>query len=359
MSVLYRFHFYFTAVLTAALCIFLTITTENVAENVKHSLEVCLSVIIPSLFSFMVLSLFMLKSGVSRIVTKPLYLISKHWFKFGETIFSIFIISLFGGYPTGVKLLKEYSSIYPNNMTAATKALSFCYCGNPSFIITIIGLQVFGSVHIGFLIYLSNVLASISICIFVNIREKKQIVTFSENSYIAKTSFSTLASCIKDTLTALSIICGTIISFNVILELIVKYIPDNNIVLYIKSITEISNASSFVSSNNLIPFFSALTSFGGLCILVQTVALSENKFSLKLFFMLRIPAALLSMAFSSLLIFFFNPVSEAAAYSGETRLVLSEYSPICSICLIMMVYILLKWQKQNEKNTGKTKQDVI
>lgn len=334
------------ALIFAVLCITLILDSEGTIKSAKNSVEVCLTVIIPSLFAFMVFSSVFIKSGLGDILFYPLYKLNFFWFKGSRREFSIFIISLFGGYPVGIKLLKDYIA-YNKSYTAITeKMLCYCYCGSPSFIIQIVGLSVLGNAKAGLLVYLSNVAACFTMAVIINIRRPKPP---KEKSGIMKTkiSINDFTDSIADTVKALGIICGTILAFNIGIELlrfcgVIKFLESFNTDKAFLAITEISNLSVFKGNNyTLLPFFAAVTSFGGFCIIAQTAALSKGQISLKGFMLTRLPASILSGLYMYLIALVVPITIETSSNIALTP-GLSTVDSISTACLIIMTYILLK-----------------
>lgn len=341
------------AVLAAALCIILIIDSEGTVNAARQSVNVCLTAIIPSLFAFMVFSQVFIKSGIGDFLFYPLYRLNSFWFKGNRREFSIFIISLFGGYPVGIKLLKDYIAYNKNYTEIAEKMLCFCYCGSPSFIIQIVGISVLGSARAGLLVYLSNIAACVTLAVVLNVLSPKAERETSENNSkkkISKITVYDFTDSIADTVKALGVISGTILAFNIVLELIrfsgfTEILRQLNIDKHFMTLIEISNVSAFYGNSfGLLPFFAAATSFGGLCIIVQTAALSKGHIHLKKFIISRLPASLLSGFYMYIINLLFPISVEAITPSGSVP-VLSAVDSISTACLIVMTYLLLKETK--------------
>ncbi|HBH95591.1 MAG TPA: hypothetical protein DDX91_07545 [Ruminococcaceae bacterium] len=336
----------FSALFGFALFIILIIDSEGTIDAAKRSVEVCLTVIIPSLFAFMVFSGIFIKSGLGDILFFPLYKLNSFWFKGSRREFSIFVTSLFGGYPVGIKLLKEYIAYNKNYTAIAEKMLCYCYCGSPSFIIQIVGLSVLGNAAAGFMVYLSNIAACFTIAVIINIRLPKRS-KYKEYAAATKIRIDDFTDSIADTVKALGIICGTILAFNIIIEMldfcgVVKLLAPFNADKAFLSITEISNLSLFKGNNYaLLPFFAAVTSFGGFCIIAQTAALAKGKISLKGFLLSRLPASVLSGLYMYL-ISLAIPISIEASSNITLSPSFSAVDTISTACLLIMTYILLK-----------------
>ena len=338
-----------SALLTAVICVLLITDSKQIIEAAQKSVTVCLSVIIPSLFAFLVLSQIMISCGIADILFFPLYKISSFWFKGSRRQFSVFLLSLIGGYPVGIKLLKEYTAYNKNYTAIAENMLCYCYCGSPAFIIQIVGLSLFGSTNVGLVVYISNAAACLIMAVIMNLFSKKSDIK-EKNFSGVKISLEIITGSIEKTVKALGVICGTIIAFNILLELmdyigLMDIIASLGIEKIVSASFEISNISLFQgNSYGLLPVFAGITSFGGLCIIVQTAALSGGIIPLKKFIISRIPAALLSGIICKGIVIVSGMTVES--YSPNTFTpVLSSVDPLCSICIVVMTYILVKSRK--------------
>lgn len=327
-------------------CILLIMDSENMINAAKNSVNVCLNVIIPSLFAFMVFSQILVKSGAAEVMFYPLYMFSKFWFKGTRREFSIFILSLIGGYPVGIKLLKEEIAYNKNFTAIAENMLCYCYCGSPAFIIQVAGLSVLGSGKAGLFAYTANVSACFTAAVLMNVFSKNKGIYKGTSPSKAKISLAQITDSINGSVKSLGVICGTIISFNIIIELLdycgfMVVLDRFELKNIFCAFFEISNLSLFQGNDfGMLPLFSAVTSFGGLCIIMQTAALSQGKLSLKKFMLSRIPIAALSAVYCRILTLLFPLYIESSISPAVP--VFSSVNPICSVCLIIMTFILFK-----------------
>lgn len=346
-------------ILAALICILLIMDSEGMISAAKNSVTVCLNVIIPSLFAFMVFSQLIVSSKAAEILFYPFYLLSRFWFKGTVREFGIFMLSLLGGYPVGIKLLKQEIAYNKNYPAIAEKMLCFCYCGSPAFIIQVAGLSVLGSSKAGLLVYLSNVLACFSAAVILNISQKRSDaqptkIRFPINFPKVRVTLSDVTDSINSSVKALGVICGTILAFNIMLELLnfsgfLSLLENFGANKIFSAALEISNLSQFgKESYSLLPLFAALTSFGGLCIIMQTAALSNGAVPLGKFIFWRIPIAALSALYCYILTRFI-PISIETASAVQSIPVLSSVNPICSVCLIVMTFILFNVQNKDKK----------
>jgi hypothetical protein len=312
--------------------------TANQTQAIIKSIETCLYTIIPALFGFMAISSFLLKSGLYRIIFKPFFIIFRYVFKLNEEQFGIFLLSLFGGYPIGAKLIAEN----PENK----KILPFCYCPSPGFVIAVVGIGFFSNPKIGFAVYLSNVIACMIIALFI-CRDKSHVYPIKkEPPQITQKVFN---SSILSASSALFPACATVTAFGVIGGVLEFYGVRN---LYIHAVLQVTNISQLSPSLSLLPFIAALFSFGSVYIIMQIPALTGGKFSLKQFFLWRIPAAIISAIICRLFIILgfisHENAIPALAWDGNEYIPLDSGSPIASAALLIMAVILVKSAQEKE-----------
>lgn len=341
------------ALATTLICILLTVSSQQVSQSIEKSIDVCLSSIIPSLFAFMVFSQIMISSGIADVLFYPLYWISRFWFKGGSREFAIFMLSLIGGYPVGIKLLKDNIAYNKNYPEMYDDMLCYCYCGSPSFIIQVTGISLLESQKAGLIIYFSNVLACFVMAVIINLFAKRKLDYYIPPKNV-KITLKSVTDSITSSVKSLGVICGTIIVFNVCIELLdfvgfMDFLSVFGAEKIFASFFEISNISLFKGNNYaLLPLFAGITSFGGLCIILQTAAISEGKLKLRKFIAARIPAAILSALICGLLSSVFGIVAETSA-TIQPIYAFSSINPICSICIIMSTYIIIKMKNSREK----------
>ncbi len=191
----------------------------DLGEGIRKGLFVCSYSVIPSLFPFMVLSVFVCKSsaaGFFASVFRPL----TSFFKIPSSCGSVLFASAIGGYPTGAKCIDDLVS--EGVLDRKTASFMLCYCVNagPAFLISTIGITVFGSAKIGFLIFAAHLLSSAVIAFFVSRFLHKPLekevfpapVQKSNSSCLVESVISAAESCFN--------MCAFIVLFSGVLELL-------------------------------------------------------------------------------------------------------------------------------------------
>ncbi|MGN0578693.1 MAG: hypothetical protein ACI4J4_08735 [Ruminiclostridium sp.] len=323
--------------------ILITVFSRETSASVVNSIHICVNAIIPSMFAFMAISSYIISSGLYRYISAPFYFILKKVIRLDRQSFSIFILSLIGGYPTGIKLISEITAQNKNYSAIAEKLSAICYCVSPPFAITMLGLGIFGSEEAGVIIYISNVLACLTAAIVFT-----RIFPIDADNYRQEEKSGGLIAAVNGTAASLITVCAVIVAFNVLLTAFqcVMGLFSAEIPCGILGLFEISNLLKIQNpSASLLPFVSAASSFGGVCVLVQCAALTKNQFSLKYFLAVRLPCAALSGFFASVIMNFWEISVTASPISASYSFVFSAERAVTLLLTVMCILIFLKNEK--------------
>ena len=330
------------AVSVLALAVLILVFSYETSQSVIRSIDVCITSVIPSMFALMVLSSHLISSGMYKLLFSPLLFVLRKIIKTDDCTLSVFLLSLIGGYPVGLKLLSEINTYNKNYYEISSKAATFCYCVSPSFAIIMLGIGVFGNAAAGVLIYASNVLACFTAAVFVTRTNR-----MTADTELRKEPEG-IISAVNSTVSSLTVICAVIVCFNIVLTCIrcvlsVFGIPLAPEAAGIAEITNLLNMRAVSVSS--IPFVSAVSSFGGVCVLVQCAAIAKNRTALSKFLAARIPCALLSAAISYILLNFFDISVAASAVSGDYSFEFNANKAVVVLMLMMCVFTFMKSER--------------
>ena len=167
--------FCLTAVLVG---VALLVFSGPASDAIGKSMEVCGSVLIPSLFPFMVFSIFVVKSGLSEILSRFSEPVTRLLFQLPGCTAAAITAGFLGGYPAAaqsIAALLESGRISP---AQAERMSRFCLCAGPAFVLSAVGGRMLGSTQTGLLLYAAQLIAALSIGIiearFVPPEDKKK-----------------------------------------------------------------------------------------------------------------------------------------------------------------------------------------
>lgn len=127
----------------------------------KEALNLCINVIIPTLFPFFVFSSLAVSLGLADVLGKILGPIMKPVFNVNGTCSTAFILGLISGFPVGAKTA---ISLYKNNLCTkadAERILSFSNNAGPAFILGTVGIGIWNSSFVGWTLWLTQITSSV------------------------------------------------------------------------------------------------------------------------------------------------------------------------------------------------------
>ncbi len=326
--------FIFSLISLFALC--LIIFRNDAVNGAIKGLYMCSDVLIPSLFPFMVCVLLFIG------IVESLNLKNK--------IPLIFILSVLGGYPIGAMLLNEevrLDNIEPNY---AEKMMRFCVNAGPGFIIIAVGTGIYGSVKTGLILFLSAILSSFSIFLFSCFLGKNKIKFKSTRN---KSSFKFSDIFVNSTARASASminICSFVVLFCVINSVLEKFAEKVKFLNFLVYLNEVS-CSVFKFKN--IYAVSFILGFGGICVIMQIIAVSgDMKFNVLKFLIFRILNGLLFLFYSSVLIKVFR-CKISTAFLNNTIII--KTNSLKTVLVLSAVVILFLISVQSKKIIGKDK----
>ena len=133
------------------------------AQGVRRGLELCGGIVIPSLFPFMVLSAFLTKSGLSRVLGRPVGLISRPLFRLPGAAGTAVLLSYISGYPVGGRMAVQLYESGQVTLAQTRRMLYFTINAGPAMILSAVGAGMLGSPRAGVILLVSHILASVLI----------------------------------------------------------------------------------------------------------------------------------------------------------------------------------------------------
>lgn len=137
------------------------IRSDVAIDYMKTGLKLCASTVIPSLFPFTVASTLLISSGAGIKLCRPISMFFRPLLGISEGGACAFILGTLCGFPIGAKSLCD---MYDRNMITKQeleRVLTFCNNPGSAFVISAVGISLFGSVKIGITLYICTVLSSV------------------------------------------------------------------------------------------------------------------------------------------------------------------------------------------------------
>lgn len=333
-----------TVIISIILLIFI-LYGESASNGVINGIKLCSGVIIPSLFPITILSLFALKSGSIFYLGSILNKFTKKVFNISGTEFSVFILSLIGGYPIGAKLI---NNLYNDNLISKKRGEKLIYCSvnaGPVFIICTVGEIILGNKNIGIILFISNLSVSFIMLILLFFKDKN--VSCASFDFAAPTVSDSFVLSVEETCKIFINICGFIILFSAVTEVVFAISGYEILCNLSKLLFEISIATVHGKTLGLPVFlYSFLLSFGGISTICQIKSAASNiNISFLKISISRVLHGTLTSAVTYLILKIF-PQTESAISNGVLTVFGGFDFNISSIFLMILAVFYIIYLKQ-------------
>ena len=213
------------ALLSAAIALgaALLIWPQAAATGVSRGLSICSGVIIPSLFPFLVLAGFLVRSGISAAIGRRLEGITRALFGLPGCCAAGILLSLVGGYPAGGAAVGELLRQGSITRGEGRRMLRFCVNAGPAFVISAVGAGMLGSVRAGVVLFAAHVAASLLLGIGAHLLDRNRP---SQPDKVAKNptarplpATAAFVEAVNGACRSLLIMCGFVVLFAAVLSL--------------------------------------------------------------------------------------------------------------------------------------------
>ncbi|MBR0428102.1 MAG: sporulation integral membrane protein YlbJ [Clostridia bacterium] len=217
---------YIIPILIVLFTICLIVFSSSNLLAAKSGLILWATSVVPSLFPFFVATELLSNTNIPQILGRLFYIFMKPLFNIGgEGSFAI-IMGIISGYPIGAKIACDFRKKNILSKEECERLLSFTNNSGPLFIVGTVGISMFGSSEIGFLLLITHLLACFTVGFIFRFWKKNyklgnnhDIISFESKN----TSFSNLGEVLSDSIfnatSTIMMIGGFIVLFAVIISI--------------------------------------------------------------------------------------------------------------------------------------------
>ena len=234
----YSLKIIFTLSATIVFIVGFFVAPSAAVKGVSDGLTLCATAVIPSLFPFIFLSDFLIRSGLCRIAGKYIDPAVNFIFRLPGEAGCAVIMSLIGGYPVGAKMIAQL--IEEGSITAGQgrRMLAFCVNAGPAFVIGTVGTVLLSSPRAGIILYASLVISALITGIFLRFfdSEKNEISVRSEG----RLNTDAVSQSVFNATNSMLMLCAWILLFSCI-NALVRCLPlSEKALLWLNIITEVT-----------------------------------------------------------------------------------------------------------------------
>ena len=347
-------HLFLPASVLCAACALLFYPAQA-AAGAKRGIGYCIDILIPSLFPFMALSVFVVKSGLSaslgRLAAGPCRL----FFGLPGSAAAAILMSMVGGYPVGARAVAALCQ--EGEITPKEAARMLCFCGNsgPAFVLSVVGMGLLHNPQAGVILLVSQLSASLllgGLCsIGVSRRRQGQAIP-SKRLDAAQALIGSASDAARSMLS----MCCFVILFAVLLDLLRVFVTSPTVSMLLSILLEVTGGCSDAAQQNLPLWILSFTiGWGGICVHFQILSsVSGIPIRMPRFMLFRLLHGLLAGGITFGLCMLFP---DAAPVFGNTtaplRGTLVGSVPAAAAIVGLCILLLLQCRKGNSMETAK------
>ena len=266
-----------TCLCLCGLLVWFLADAAGVRASSGAALALCARSVIPALFPFLVVSSALVSLGFGALTAPYLAGLMEPLFRVPGAASAALILGLVGGYPVGAKTAADLYRTGLATREEAERLLSFCNNSNPVFLISVLGVGVFGSVRTGVWLWLIHVLSALLTgLVFRGSGKSPARQTLSRPPAFQAVGLApALVGAVRSSLTGMLSVCAFVVFFYVLVRPLADLGGPIGTVLV--GLMELFSLTPLLTPDTFGFLLAAGASgWGGLCVLCQTLAVLED-----------------------------------------------------------------------------------
>jgi len=335
---------------------FLLFRSAEISSEISKAVELCIGTVFPSLFGMMILSNLMIDSKEVKRVFRVFAPLTQRLFKLPAALTPVLFFSFFGGYPIGAKMTSKLFQSGEIDRDTAERMLTFCINPGPAFLIAAVSVPIFHNIKVGWYIFFSHLFADLILALITGRKKKVPMRNLKKTAETSSPFGPRIINSVNDATRSIVIVCSFVIAFAVLsavlklsggygalISLLTPVMGADGAGAFVSGILEVTRGCSLLSGNTASVFiFTAITSFGGICVHTQISALlSGSGLRMKRYFLSRFVHLPLSLLFVACFLFVFPESVGTFSPGSPVMFSVTSVSPAASIFLFLLCIILL------------------
>ena len=241
-----------------------------------EALSLCAGSVIPALFPFLVVSSLLLSLVLGELLSPMRAGLGVPLFRVDGVGSSALLLGLVGGYPIGAKTAADLYRGGRLSRPEAERLLAFCNNSNPVFLISVLGVGVFGSVRAGVWLWLIHLLSALLTgLLFRNHGGPARRQAGGTAAFQAVSLFAAFVAAVRESLSGMLSVCAFVTFFYVLARPLASLGGWLGPVLV--GLTELLSLTPLLRPDRFgFILASAMAGWGGLSVLCQTAAVLEG-----------------------------------------------------------------------------------
>lgn len=314
---------------------------RSASNGVVSSLSLCIMTVVPSLLPFMVLSTYMVKSGMASSVARFFEKPCRKIFCLPGAAACIIIMSIIGGFPVGARMIASAVEEKALTKSQGRRMMLFCVNAGPAFIINAVGESMLGSKKAGAILLAATVTASLVMGFFTRFFKEKNEETHEIKAINNKGK--ALAISVESSVETMLIVCGWILVFGALRQIIDDMISSEGIRLWTDLLCEVTSGCEKSTKTFPLAVTAFVLGFSGFAVHAQVLPFAEKtELKYKIFFAARILNGATAAVTANLLFKIFP--CEVQVFSSSSQIVpvafsVSAYASAAAIFTVALIIL--------------------
>lgn len=268
--------FLLVAATFSAACVLLIFPAASSA-GARKGIDYCLQILIPSLYPFMVLAVFVVKSGISeklgRLVRKP----TRVLLRLPGSAAAAVLMSMIGGYPTGARSVAALYDAGAVTEAQAARMLCFCVNSGPAFVISAVGAGFLRSARAGWILFASQIIGSVVLSLLSGLTAKREPVSLKKAKVRVIKPIPALIESAADAARGMVSMCCFVILFAALMSLLRLWVSSPRVCTALSGVLEITGGcSDFAKAGLPLWAVSFILGWAGVCVHFQVLSSVEK-----------------------------------------------------------------------------------
>ena len=295
---------------------------KNFSLLTLEGINLWLALVVPSLFPYFFITAILSSLKITNKLSNCFFPLTKRLFNVGGAVGYAFFMSLLCGYPVGAKLVCDLKHKNLISQSESIRASALCSTSSPMFLINSVGFLMFKNIKIGIILFCCHFISAIIVGIIFSFYDKKTAplnTAYLDDNKVDNVLYESAYSSVVSILVVGAIITIFYIFSNLLFSLGILNPLISFLTLILKDINlakglifgllECTQGLKILSGLNsfiAIPLCSFLSGFGGLSVIMQSLAyLKKAKIKTTPFILAKVLSAVLNfcICFISCLIF--------------------------------------------------------
>ncbi len=253
----------------------LSLFPDTAAAGAAAGLDVCLSVLVPSLFPFLVLSVFLVRSGASSLLGRVLEKPARLLFRLPGCCAPAVLMGLIGGYPVGARGAAALLRQGEISQEEARRMTLFCVNAGPAFVLSAVGARFLHSARAGALLLASSLTAGLLLGVLLRGRRAASPRRGRQTPPpCTATAGQALVDSVSDACRSLVAMCCFVVLFSTALAYLARLFPPGLPLAALSALLEVTGGCRDLAAAGAPPWaLAAALGWGGLCVQLQILAL--------------------------------------------------------------------------------------